>query len=252
MTAQFITSDALASHTHGFFTRQGGLSTGIYSGLNTGLGSKDDRDAVLQNRAMVSDAMGIESSDLTTIYQIHSADVVQATSSFGDTPPKADAVVSNTKGLGISILTADCAPILFCDAKAGVVGAAHSGWQGAIKGISSQTVKEMEKLGASAATIRAVVGPCISQKNYEVGEEFLENFLAEDPQHMRFFANGVDGKYQFDLPSFCLHALREAGVGDAQWTGHCTYADADRFYSYRRTTHAGEPDYGRLISVIVA
>jgi YfiH family protein len=152
--------------------------------------------------------------------------------------------------MAIGILTADCAPILFCDQAAGIVGAAHSGWQGALKGIVQNTIKEMVDLGADISNIQAVVGPCISQKNYEVGKEFLENFLLEDQYNMRFFANGKTNKYHFDLPGFCLHSLRNAGVINPEWTGHCTYEDSDKFYSYRKSKHLGEPDYGRLISVI--
>jgi YfiH family protein len=187
---------------------------------------------------------------LVTVFQVHSAEVVNATEPFASPAPKADAIVSNTKGLAIGILTADCAPILFCDPDAGVVGAAHSGWQGALKGNSSRTKEKMVELGASTSSIQAIVGPCISQRNYEVGEEFFERFQSENSEFTRFFGTGHDGKYHFDLPGFCLHSLREAGVGNAEWTGHCTYADMDKFYSYRRATHMGEPDYGRLISVI--
>lgn len=250
MTLQIITSDALSPHRHGFFTRYGGVSSGVFKGLNCGAGSSDQAEAVTTNRAMVAETIDVPRENLVSIYQVHSADVVTTDKPFVGTAPKADAIVSNTKGLAISVLTADCAPILFSDPEARVVAAAHSGWQGALKGISANTVEHMVKLGAHASNIQAVVGPCISQRNYEVGEEFLENFLAQDPSNARFFGNGHDGKYHFDLPGFCLQSLRDAGVGHAEWTGHCTYADMDKFYSYRRTTHMGEPDYGRLISVI--
>jgi polyphenol oxidase len=250
MTLQIITSDRLASHKHGFFTRHGGISSGIFKGLNCGAGSSDQSDAVIKNKSLVCDAMGVSSDKLMTVHQIHSAEVIISSDQVIGTSPKADAIVSNTKGMAIGILTADCAPILFCDQATGIVGAAHSGWQGAIKGIAQNTVKEMISLGADISSIRAVVGPCISQKNYEVGEEFLETFLLKDQYNMRFFANGKTNKYHFDLPGFCLHALRNAGLKNPEWTGHCTYEDSDKFYSYRKSTHLGEPDYGRLISVI--
>lgn len=249
MTLEIITSDNLGKIHHGFFTRRGGHSSGIFEGLNCGFGSSDQKDIVQQNRILVADAMNTKPSDLHTVFQVHSADVVVAPDQ-ANVSQRADGMVSNTPGIALGILTADCAPILFCDAGAGVIGAAHSGWKGAIGGIAANTISEMEKLGANRENICATVGPCISQQNYEVGEEFFENFIAEDPSYTRFFANGADGKYQFDLPSFCLVSLRDAGVQSADWTGHCTYAEPDRFYSYRRTTHQSEPDYGRLISVI--
>ncbi|MDB3875416.1 peptidoglycan editing factor PgeF [Amylibacter sp.] len=250
MTLQIITSDRLASHKHGFFTRHGGVSSGIFKGLNCGAGSSDQSDAVTKNKSLVCDAMGVPLDKLMTVHQIHSADVIISLEQETVTTPKADAIVSKTKGLAIGILTADCAPILFCDQTAGVIGAAHSGWQGAIKGIAQNTIKEMTKLGADISNIQAIVGPCISQKNYEVGEDFLETFLLEDQYNMRFFANGKTNKYHFDLPGFCLQSLRNSGITNPEWTGHCTYEDSDKFYSYRKSTHLGEPDYGRLISVI--
>jgi YfiH family protein len=251
MTLEIITSDNLGQTRHGFFTRRGGRSSGVYQGLNCGFGSSDQKDAVQQNRALVADAMNAETENLRSVYQIHSADVLTVGAESAK-DVKADAMVTNTQGIALGILTADCAPILFSDEITGVVGAAHSGWQGALKGIATQTIEAMESLGAQLQNIRATVGPCISQKNYEVGEEFLENFIIDDPSATRFFANGAAGKYQFDLPSFCLSSLRDAGVKSAEWTGHCTYAEPDRFYSYRRSTHLNEPDYGRLISVIKA
>jgi hypothetical protein len=161
-------------------------------------------------------------------------------------------MVTATPGVGLGILTADCQPVLFSDARAGVVGAAHAGWKGALSGVLEATLDAMEALGANRATTHAVIGPCISQRAYEVGPEFLDAFLAEDPDYARFFGNGTGDRYLFDLPGFGLHRLRSAGVGRAEWTGHCTYSDSGRFFSYRRTTHAGEADYGRLISVIRA
>tara|TARA_R110002096_G_scaffold14582_5_gene50733 strand:- start:50286 stop:51035 length:750 start_codon:yes stop_codon:yes gene_type:complete len=249
MSLSVIKSDILEPHTHGFFTRIGGVSQGIYSGLNCGMGSDDATKNVAQNRALVTQALNVE--HLSTVYQIHSATVVDAIDAKSASP-KADAIVSNVRGTAIAILTADCAPILFCDPNAGVVGAAHAGWQGALKGIGATTLDKMEALGAKRENIHATIGPCISQKNYEVGEDFFENFMAVDDDAIRFFANGASGKYHFDLAGFCLQTLRHAGVGQASWTGHCTYEYPEKFFSYRRATHLKESDYGRLISAIVA
>ncbi len=249
MTLEILTSDALSAQ-HGFFTRKGGVSTGLYAGLNCGLGSNDARKAVLDNRACVAKTFALEPSDLHSVYQIHSADVVTLDAAASKDTPKADAMVSATKGIALGILTADCAPILFADESAGVIGAAHAGWKGALGGVAGATLDAMERLGANRANVSAVVGPCISQRAYEVGPEFFEDFIAEDTAYSRFFAQGAGERMQFDLPSFCLHHLRNAGVGHAEWTGHCTYSDADRFYSYRRACHQNEADYGRLISVI--
>ena len=164
--------------------------------------------------------------------------------------PKADALVTATRGVALSVLAADCQPVLFADTDAGVIGAAHAGWKGALGGVLESTIEAMEALGATCDNIHAVIGPCISQTAYEVGPEFFEDFIAQDSDFGRFFANGKNGKYQFDLPALGLHRLRAAGVGLAEWTRHCTYADPDRFYSYRRTTHNKEADYGRLIAAI--
>lgn len=250
MTLEMITADVLAPFRHGFFTRQGGASSGVYAGLNCGAGSDDLRDAVELNKARVSEAMALEPGALVTIHQTHSADVVTITEPLRAPLPEADAMVTNTPGVGLAILTADCEPVLFADREAGVIGAAHAGWKGAISGVLEATLEAMEALGATRANTAAVVGPTISQKAYEVGPEFLATFVAEDPAYTRFFAGGAGDRVQFDLPAFGLHRLREAGVGHAEWTRHCTYGDPDRFYSYRRSVHRKEADYGRLISVI--
>ncbi|KCV82990.1 multi-copper polyphenol oxidoreductase laccase [Actibacterium atlanticum] len=250
MSLEILTSDELLPLRHGFFTRRGGASSGVFSGLNCGAGSSDLSEVVRINRARVAAAMEVAPDALIGVHQVHSGDavVVQAPGQSGKT---ADAVVTDKPGLALTILTADCQPVLFADARAGVIGAAHAGWRGALDGVLEATLDAMEGLGAQRADTVAVIGPCISQGAYEVGQEFLEAFLAEDPDHQQFFANGArDDKYQFDLPSFGLHRLRQAGVGAASWINHCTYHDPDRFYSYRRTTHAGEADYGRLISAI--
>ena len=245
---EIITSDALAPR-HGFFTRKGGASSGIFAGLNCGTGSSDQAEIVAINRARVADAMGLGVEALVSVHQVHSPDVVTVTAPLADRP-RADAMVTATPGLALAVLTADCQPVLFADAKAGVIGAAHAGWKGARDGVMEATLGAMEALGARRGAITAVIGPCISQTAYEVGQEFFDSFTDEAPEAQRFFVNGNGDRYLFDLPSYGLWRLREAGVGHADWTRHCTYRDPARFYSYRRTTHAGEADYGRQISVI--
>lgn len=247
---EIVTSDALPVR-HGFFTRKGGASSGIFFGLNCGPGSSDLAEVVAINRARVAKAMGVDADHLLTINQTHSADVVHVTAPLGNRArPSADGMVTATPGVALGVLTADCQPVLFCDARAQVIGAAHAGWRGAHLGVLEAVLTAMEGLGAQRANISAVIGPCISQSAYEVGPEFFDTFTADDPRHARFFAQGPGDRMLFDLPAFGLHRLREAGVGHAEWTRHCTYRDPDRFFSFRRTTHAGEADYGRLISVI--
>jgi len=250
MMLEILTSDSLGDVRHGFFTRRGGASSGVFAGLNCGVGSSDQREIVEINRARVADAMEVAPDHLVGVHQIHSATVVSVTVPLNE-KPRADALVTATPGLALSILTADCQPVLFHDSEAGVIGAAHAGWRGALDGVLTATVEGMEDLGATRENITAVIGPCISQRAYEVGPEFIDAFLAEDPTYARYFANGTDGRMQFDLAGFGLNRLRAAGVGHAEWTRHCTYSDADRFYSYRRSTHAKEADYGRLIAAIV-
>ncbi|MBM3615974.1 MAG: peptidoglycan editing factor PgeF [Alphaproteobacteria bacterium] len=245
---ELITSDALAPR-HGFFTRKGGASSGIFAGLNCGTGSSDQADIVAINRARVAEALGLDVAALVSVHQVHSPDVVTVTAAF-DQKPRADAMVTATPGLALAVLTADCQPVLYADARAGVIGAAHAGWKGAQGGVLEATVDAMEALGARRGQISAVIGPCISQTAYEVGQEFFESFTNDAPEARRFFVNGNGDRYLFDLPSYGLWRLREAGVGHAEWTRQCTYRDPARFYSYRRTTHAGEADYGRQISVI--
>ncbi|MCR9108188.1 peptidoglycan editing factor PgeF [Marivita sp. XM-24bin2] len=249
MTLEIITSDSLGPLRHGFFTRRGGASSGVFAGLNCGAGSSDQSDVVAINRARVADAMEVPGDNLVSVHQVHSAKVAIVDGPVGTPKPQADAIVTKTPGVALGILTADCQPVLFADHAAGVIGAAHAGWRGALDGVLEATIDAMVDLGAERESIRAVIGPSISQRAYEVGPEFLDTFLAEDPQFARFFVNGSDDKFHFDLPGFGLHKLRSAGV-DAEWTRHCTYSDPDRFYSYRRSTHAQEADYGRLISVI--
>ncbi|MEC7667677.1 MAG: peptidoglycan editing factor PgeF [Pseudomonadota bacterium] len=251
MTLEIITSDSLSPVHHGFFTRKGGASSGVFHGLNCGAGSSDQSDIVQINRDRVAKSMDVADHSLVFVHQIHSAEVVTVTDPMEPKAPRprADAMVTNQPGLALAILTADCQPVLFADPKAGVVGAAHAGWRGALDGILENTVDAMIALGADRDNITAVVGPSISQRAYEVGPEFLDAFLMEDQNNARFFAGGQGDRMHFDLPAFGLHKLRSAGV-NAEWTRHCTYSDADRFFSYRRATHAKEADYGRLISVI--
>lgn len=248
MTLEILTSDALPVK-HGFFTRRGGASSGVFAGLNCGQGSSDQSEIVAINRARVADAMGVAPNHLLGVHQIHSATAVPVTETYAE-KPRADALVTATPGLALSVLSADCQPVLFADAEAGVIGAAHAGWRGALEGVLHATVDAMETLGAKRENIAAVIGPSISQRAYEVGPEFMDSFIAEDPDYARYFINGEGDRMLFDLPGFGLNRLRAAGVGHAEWTRHCTFSDPERFYSYRRTTHAKEADYGRLIAAI--
>lgn len=249
MTLEILTSDSLSGLRHGFFTRAGGASSGVFAGLNCGQGSSDQREIVRINRARVAEAMNVAPDHLVGVHQVHSPEVVEVTGPMEERP-RADAMVTRTPGLALSVLTADCMPVLFADPQAGVIGAAHAGWRGALSGVLEATVAGMVGLGAERNRIAAVIGPCISQRAYEVGPEFFEDFIVEGPDHARFFAQGEGDRMLFDLPGFGLHSLREAGVAEASWTRHCTYSDPARFYSYRRTTHAKEADYGRLIAAI--
>ncbi len=249
MTLEILTSDVLSPVRHGFFTRRGGASSGVFAGLNCGHGSSDQTEIVAINRARAAEAMGVAPDHLVAVHQVHSSVAVTVTEPLPE-KPQADALVTNRPGIALSVLTADCQPVLFADAEAGVIGAAHAGWRGALAGVLEATIDAMADLGAQRQRITVAIGPSISQRAYEVGPEFYEIFIAEDPENARFFAGGADDRMHFDLPAFGLHRLREAGVGTAEWTRHCTYTDADRFYSFRRATHAKEADYGRLIAAI--
>ncbi|MEM7074709.1 MAG: peptidoglycan editing factor PgeF [Pseudomonadota bacterium] len=249
MTLEILTDDSLSPMRHGFFTRKGGASSGVFAGLNCGPGSSDQAEIVAINRARVADALGVAPDHLITLRQIHSPDAIIVDGPIHERP-SADAVVTATPGLALAVLTADCTPVLFADPEAGVVGAAHAGWRGALDGVLEATLDAMETVGALRDRVVAVLGPTISQAAYEVGQEFLEQFADDDPGNTRFFVNGAADRFQFDLPGFVLDRLRRSGVAEAHWLRHCTYADADRFFSYRRATHAGEADYGRLISAI--
>lgn len=251
-----ITAENLADAKgvrHIFFSRNGGVSSGIYASLNCGPGSSDDRAAVLDNRARAMAVLDREPENLVTVYQYHSPVVVEvhAPWDIGDAP-KADGMVTTEPGVVLGILTADCAPVLFADADAGVIGAAHAGWKGALGGVIDATVDMMVDAGAQADRISAAVGPCIQQASYEVGADFRSSFLEAGSGNDRFFAPGVaDGKYQFDLSGYVRHRLTECDVGSIEVLPIDTYTDEDRFFSYRRATHRGEPDYGRELSAIV-
>lgn len=232
---------------HGFFTRAGGVSTGRYEGLNCGPGSEDATDAVTENRARVTATLGADC--LVSVHQVHSAEATHVNGLHQGERPKLDGMATATRGVALGALHADCAPVLFEDATANIVGAAHAGWRGALGGVTDATIAEMIKLGAARGNICAAIGPCISQRAYEVGPEFMEEFLADDMDNARFFAGGQGDRIQFDLPGYLLNRLRKAGV-HAEWTGHCTYSDPDKFFSYRRVCHEGGGDYGRLVSAI--
>jgi YfiH family protein len=242
---------AEAGIRHGFFTRAGGVSEGLYKGLNTGVGSNDDAEKVAENRRRVAAWMGVPPQNLLSVYQVHSPDVIVVREAFGHPRPKADAIVTDRPGLAICASAADCGPVLFADAKARVIGAAHAGWKGAFTGVLENTITAMEGLGGRRENIVAVLGPSISQANYEVGPEFVERFTASDSGNTRYFAlSGKPGHALFDLNLYTVNRLARAGVQASQ-LGRCTYAEEDLFYSYRRATHRNEADYGRLISAIV-
>ncbi len=237
--------------THGFFTRIGGASTGIYNGLNVGLGSDDEREIVLENRRRVAQNMGVTDENLMMVYQIHSTDVALATEPWKmEDRPKLDAMVSTTPGLAIGVMTADCGPVLFQDAENGVIGAAHAGWKGATGGILENTISAMETIGAERKNITTVLGPTISQKHYEVGPEFVDNLIGLDAKNDAYLIQSEKAHHaMFNLPSYIINRLQAEDV-KASWCGDCTYADEEQFFSYRRKTHRGEADYGRQVSVI--
>ena len=239
----------VAGVRHAFFTRQGGVSQGVYTGLNVGVGSNDDPDAVAENRRRAAAHLG---GELVTAYQVHSAEVFVADGPWPAGPPQGDGVVTLTPGVICGALAADCAPILFADPEARIVAAAHAGWQGALGGVAEATVDRMEVLGARRDRIRASIGPCIGPNSYEVGLEFMARFTDADPAYARFFSPGAGPeKRQFDLPAFVLARLRAAGVEQCEWIGRDTCAEPDLFFSNRRAFKRGEADYGRLLSAIM-
>ena len=237
---------------HAFFTRAGGVSDGIYESLNGGLGSDDAPAKVAENRARMAAAIGVTPENFLSVYQIHSPNVVVADAPWPAAErPRADAIVTRTPGLGVGIGTADCGPVLFADAQARVVGAAHAGWRGALTGVLEATIHEMERLGARRERIAAAAGPMISQRNYEVGQDLIDRFLADDKANARHFAKGERaGHAMFDLPGYVVERLKRAGLTQIENLGLCTYGDPAQFYSYRRSTHRKEPDYGRHINAI--
>jgi len=252
MTVEHATHPSLAPARHGFFGRRGGVSGGIYASLNCGPGSADDPDAVAANRARVAATLGVAPAALLTASQVHGARAVVVDGPWSGDRPQADALVSGDPALALGALAADCAPVLFIDPTAGIAAAAHAGWRGALDGVLAATVAAMTGLGARRERIAAVVGPCIAQRAYEVGPEFVERFVDEDRAFARFFAGGRGDRAQFDLPGFCLDRLRAEGVAQAVWIGACTHDAPERWFSHRRAARAGEPDYGRQIAAIRA
>jgi YfiH family protein len=248
MSVEVIRAISLGQFPHGFLGRRGGMSVGECAGLNVGFGSNDDPECIAGNRRLAVAAL-LPGAKLATVHQIHSAEVVVADRAWPqEERPRADALVTDTPNLLLGILTADCAPVLFADHHAVVVGAAHAGWRGALAGVTDATIEAMEELGARRDNIHAAVGPCIALPSYEVDEAFRDRFLADDAANARFFAAGA--KPRFDLEAYVVHRLIAAGVGEVEALNLDTYADADRFYSYRRATHRGEADYGRQLSAI--
>jgi YfiH family protein len=258
LTAQGLDVPGIA---HGFFGREGGVSTGLYESLNCGPGSGDDPNSVAENRRMATAALALQTIEdvrLVSLSQIHSAivHILPQQDGASQSRPQGDAMVTATPGLALGILTADCAPVLLADPQAKVIGAAHAGWKGALGkdggGVLEAALDAMEKLGASRNRIRAAIGPCISQDNYEVGWEFRDRFLEQGLAHRRFFVpSAKEGHYRFDLAGYAAHRLTAAGIESVETLGVCTYPPENGFFSFRRTTHAGESDYGRQISVIV-
>ncbi len=243
-------AEVLEGIAHGFLGRRGGVSTGDVAGLNAGLGAGDDDRAVSENRALAVAAV-LPGAELVTVYQIHSPDCVEAGQAWPlDQRPHADAIVTRVPGLLLGIVTADCAPVLFADREAGVIGAAHAGWKGAIGGVTDRTIAAMEKLGARRDRIAAAIGPCIAQVSYEVDQGFCDHFLETDPASGGYFAPGRSGHWQFDLEGYVAARLETAGIGVVECLGLDTCAAPDRFFSYRRATHLGEPSYGRQLSLI--
>lgn len=235
---------------HGFFGREGGVSTGIYASLNAGPGSKDDPACVIENRRRIAAAMGVAPECLLSLHQVHSARAVRVSGPWSGPRPEADAFVTTERGLALAALAADCAPVLFADAEARVVGAAHAGWKGALGGVLEATLDQMIEAGAVRGRIVAAIGPCIGQDSYEVGPEFVGRFLDAHPDNQRFFRPGADDRAHFDLKAYCAAQLAAAGVGTIDTLPHDTCADADGFFSHRRSVKRNEPDYGRNLSAI--
>lgn len=255
-TGDIIRAECLAGLegvSHGFFTRRGGVSQGLYGALNCGLGSRDDPRHVRENRSRVALALGAPEAPVLTLHQVHSATALIVEGPFpAGPPPRADALVTRTRGLVLGALAADCTPVLLADPRARIVGAAHAGWRGALAGVLESTIAAMEQLGARRGRIRAVIGPCINQPAYEVGAEFEAEFLAADPRNARFFTRGGGGpRARFDLPGYAEARLGRAGLDVVERRSLCSHQNESLFFSYRRATQRREPDYGRQISAIV-
>jgi len=251
VSVDLIRAAALGEVPHGFLGRRGGVSAGVVAGLDLGRRGSDTIGPELAENRRRAVAAVLPGADLQTLYQVHGADAVRILAvDDGPNRPRADAAVTDRPGVLLGILTADCAPVLLADGQAGVVGAAHAGWKGALAGVTDATLAAMERLGADRARIAAAVGPCIARRSYEVDDDFRRRFEAADPENERFFADGRAGHHRFDLEGYVVHRLRGGGVGRVEALGLDTYADADRFYSYRRAAHRGEADYGRQIALI--
>ncbi len=247
---ELFRSDVLAGVPHGFLGRRGGRSTGLVAGLNAGLGSGDDERAVAGNRMLAVGAV-LPGARLVSVFQVHSPDCITVSVPWADDRrPQADAMVTARPGLVLGVVSADCAPVLLADRAAGVIGAAHAGWKGALAGVTDNTIAAMEALGAKRSRIAAAIGPCIAQASYEVDQGFADRFCADDRANVRFFAAGAAGHAQFDLEDYVAARLEAAGIGAVDKLGLDTYPDPARFYSFRRATHLHEPDYGRQISLI--
>lgn len=250
MSVEVLRAANLGTVPHGFLGRRGGVSTGIYAGLNVGYGSEDERDAIDRNRVLATEAVS-PGATLVTVHQVHSADVVTVTAPIPhDDRPRADALVTSKPGLLLGVLAADCVPILFADAARGIVGAAHSGWKGALSGVGEATIDAMIALGAQRGAIACAIGPCIGRASYEVTEAFADPFLARDGEDARFFSAGKPGHLMFDIGGYVAARLAAAGVGSVTLMDEDTYSQPERFYSYRRSCHHGQPGYGRQISLI--
>jgi hypothetical protein len=243
---------AFSAVRHAFFTRAGGVSQGVYESLNGGIGSNDAPENVRENRARMAAAVGVAPTRFVSCYQVHSPNVIVAEEPWTrENAPRADALVTRVAGLAIGVTTADCGPVLFTDGDAGIIGAAHAGWKGALTGVLEATIAAMEKLGATRARIKAAIGPLIRQPNYEVGPEFVDRFKAAEPANEKYFAPASRADHaMFDLPGYIKSRLERAEIAGIEDLGLCTYADPARFFSYRRTTHRGEPDYGRHVNAI--
>lgn len=249
-TIEILRSTKLGDIPHGFLGRRGGVSKGIFASLNCSLGSDDNRDDVLENRRRAVMAV-LPGATLSRVYQVHSADVVTVTQPIDQhNPPKADALVTNLPGFLLAVQTADCLPVLFADAKAGVIGAAHSGWKGSINGVTDNTILAMEALGADRANIACAIGPCIAQKSYEVDASFFVRFAEADEANERFFGDGKPGHYQFDIEGYVAARLAAFGITRIERLRQDTYSQPDRFFSYRRSCHSQENGYGGQMALI--